>query len=265
MIKLKICYMSDVHAERLWKVPGWLPQLPPIADVLILAGDISVGEDLINVVARIRSVLVTTTIIVIGGNHEFYGENRKSLLEKYRSAFDGRGGVYFLENSKVEINGITFIGATLWSDLSYPVPGKTTFEIIEWSDENVGDFVRIMEDDYRKFNAKLMISLCDESKSEIERMLKSSEPSKTVVITHFPPHFELANKNYKVSDGTPFFFADCSELINKHKPAYWVYGHNHMSSSIKIDSTWFLSNQIGYFGVKDVTNNKFDHSRFIDL
>ncbi|WP_269621194.1 hypothetical protein [Zhongshania sp. BJYM1] len=77
-----------------------------------------------------------------------------------------------------------------------------------------------------------------------------------VVITHFPPCLEVDNEDIGMNMLTPYFQANCRDLIEQYQPSVWVFGHNHYSHDIKIKETRLVSNQRGYPGEQVKYNEK---------
>jgi Icc-related predicted phosphoesterase len=67
-----------------------------------------------------------------------------------------------------------------------------------------------------------------------------------VVITHTAP---ILNPNTK-HGGSPYMPAfnslDMVEVIERHQPTLWVYGHTHECDDQTIGRTRIISNQLGY-------------------
>ena len=108
---MKIQILSDLHLEH----GGVVPEHHPDADVIVLAGDLApYTEGLIEQLAEHWSS--TPHILYVLGNHEFYGteieETRSRLAKECAQA-----GIHLLDPGMVQIEGIRFIGATLWTDL----------------------------------------------------------------------------------------------------------------------------------------------------
>jgi len=240
--------MSDVHAEFYRGEPNWLPPLPDNPDVLVLAGDIHVGKSLIDFVQRISNALPTTHIVFIAGNHEFYRQYRKRTLKVYSEAFVGHNMIHFLENDYVDISGVRFIGATLWTDFPPHLPEHAPEKVMAYAKENMSDFSLIADesDTLKAFTPAIAKKLFDESKAEISKILAQSNPAKCVVVTHFPPAKQILNPLYPPDLATSYFTADCLDVVNIYQPAYWFYGHNHWSAQTSIGSTQLVSNQFCY-------------------
>lgn len=264
---MKIALMSDVHAEFHRSEHNWLPPLPDSPDVLVLAGDIHVGKSLIDLIQRISDSLPNTHIVFIAGNHEFYRQYRKATLRIYREAFSGHKMIHFLENDFIDIDGIRFIGATLWTGFPLHVAHHSEEKTMAYAKENVMDFSLIADEDntLKVFTPEKAKSLFNESKAELIKILKESNPEKCIVVTHFPPAMQLLHPLYSPDLVTSYFTADCLDVINTYQPAYWFYGHNHWSDRMTIGSTHLVSNQFCYPAERWKTGCTFDPNCCVQL
>jgi predicted MPP superfamily phosphohydrolase len=115
---MKLHILSDLHLEF---APHQVDRHAiQSADVVVLAGDIFTGTQGI---AWARQSFPSQHIVYVAGNHEFYGHYWDQLLDQLRD--EARiHCVDFLENESVTIDGIRFLGATLWTDFDYFGRGK---------------------------------------------------------------------------------------------------------------------------------------------
>src|SRR5262245_10095299 len=105
---MRLHIFSDLHLE-------FAPLEPPDmgADVVILAGDIHLQTRGVGWAAE----TFQRPVIYVPGNHEYYGGHFKNTLAKMRD----RGGhtqVHVLDRDEVVIDGVRFLGTTLWTDFS---------------------------------------------------------------------------------------------------------------------------------------------------
>lgn len=245
---MKIALISDVHAEFYRSQPNWLPPLPENPDVLVLAGDLHVGKALIQFIERVSQALPNAHIVFIAGNHEFYRQYRLATLNAYRDAFADTARIHFLENDFVDIDGVRFIGATLWTGFPLHLPEYTSEKVMAYAKDSVSDFSLIADDTgaIQVFTPEMAKILFDESKAKIAEHLSASDPDKCIVVTHFPPTKQLQHPKFSPDMISSYFTADCLDVIEAYQPAYWFYGHNHWSSQITIGKTQLVSNQLGY-------------------
>lgn len=128
---MKIAYCSDLHLEF-----GNL-QLKNTenAEVLILAGDILVAQDIEEYVPNklegfiefrserfhdfMRSAAeVFPHIIYIMGNHEHYHGDYAKTFKKIKSAFAYLPNVHVMERELLKIGDVSFICGTMWTDMN---------------------------------------------------------------------------------------------------------------------------------------------------
>ena len=245
---IKIALMSDIHGEFYRSTPDWLPPLPKEADVLVLAGDIHVGNTAIDLVTRISNALPDTVILYVAGNHEFYKQHYENTLANFRSAFANNPKIHFLENDAVTIGEFHFFGATLWTGFDPYLEGATLIDTMTNARNQISDFHYIATgQDRRLFNPADARDIYLNTKKAIDAFLNKHDPRKSVVITHFPPSLELRNPNFRKIDlTTSYFSANCDDLIERYKPRCWLYGHHHWSERRMHFETECITNQLCY-------------------
>lgn len=230
-------YVSDLHLEF-----GPLTQEIDSADILILAGDITVKNrvDWIN-----NQADKFGKVIYVMGNHEFYKGDINRTPEKTREVLDPR--IAFLENDSVTVNGVTFHGATLWSDFlggrmdAYGVAGN-----------GMNDFRLIRKDYYaNRFTPMDAHKIHNVSRVHLQETIKEGD----VVITHHAPSFKSVPEIYKGDLMNGGYASNLSEMILDTKPSFWVHGHTHTSFNYMIGNTNVICNPRGYVGHPDQNPN----------
>lgn len=104
----KALIISDLHLEH--GEPFVVKKIDGV-EYLILAGDIGSFKSHL---PFIKDACTKYKVIYILGNHEFYGYSLKEVRDFWKSV--QLENFYFLDNSSVVIDGIRFIGTTLWTD-----------------------------------------------------------------------------------------------------------------------------------------------------
>jgi hypothetical protein len=168
----------------------------------------------------------------------------------------------------VDIEGIRFIGATLWTGFPLHSTQYTSEQVMDYAKDNVSDFSLIAEDSGNKvvtFSPEISKILFEESKAKIIQLLPESHPKKCVVVTHFPPAKKLRHPKFTLNKVTSYFTADCADIIEAYQPAYWFYGHNHWSSTIRMGKTTLVSNQFGYPNERWKMGGDFNPNLIIDM
>lgn len=237
---MKIAVFSDLHFEF-----GKPPKIDCTgADVIVLAGDCHTDQGLIGLVRSLRHQY-QVPVICIAGNHEHYNGVYQDTLTFLRREIPAVGG-HFLENDTLVLDGIRFLGCTLWTNFMLYGP-ESQAALMKVADDCITDFWSIRYG-LRRFLPADAERLCIQSLQWLERELQQPFEGKTVVITHFAPH-HWAN-HYSHSEGdpvTPYFICDCSYLLDRYPIELWIFGHTHNSIDFEVGKgTRLLSNQAGY-------------------
>jgi predicted phosphohydrolase len=259
---MKIAYASDLHIEFYRGYPRELLRFPAESDVIVLAGDIDVGPRVVESVQRIADDHPAAVILWVAGNHEFYRTNIDDQIAAFREAFADDPRIHFLENDRVDIGGVSFLGCTLWTD--FTVLGadeqRRAFDIARRS---LTDFVLIESREGRRYTPEAAARRYKESHGFLAAQLAKCDPANTVVVTHFPPGMETSNTNFETDLLTTYFQTSATDLLCNSGPALWIYGHNHFSNDLQIGRTRLVSNQLGY--PNEAGNPAFVRGRLIDL
>jgi predicted phosphodiesterase len=105
---------SDLHLDANARSPFVLTQERPDHDVVIIAGDICQGLER-GVDWIIAQALNRKPVIYVPGNHEYYGFDFQERHERVGTAAKQRN-IHVLDRESVTIDGMHFLGATLWTD-----------------------------------------------------------------------------------------------------------------------------------------------------
>ncbi len=269
-IIMEFLFYSDLHLEfKRYTIPnhrGWLPRNLGEKDVgVVLAGDIHVKTNAVDFLVEVASRF--KFVIYVFGNHEHYGESvlrtKVKLLDKLNLV--GINNVFVLENESVVIDDVTFIGATLWTDVNNGNP--LDMMAIRDKDYGMTDYKVIKHGlpggRYRKLTPTDTIQLHIKSKQYIFEQLQQVDREKTVVITHHAPSYLSVDDQHKEDQ---FNCAYCSELGNSIAevgPKFWIHGHLHHSNDYMIGNTRIMSNPRGYWP-KEI-NPEFQDSWLVSI
>ena len=111
---------SDIHLEYYKNIDNILKKLKPNKNsILVLAGDI--GKPRLPTYDQLLSWVSKNykSVVLIAGNHEYYHSNKiySHVLPTITELTKKYDNIHFLENGSVMLDGIKFIGCTLWSDV----------------------------------------------------------------------------------------------------------------------------------------------------
>ncbi len=136
---MRLHILNDLHLEfARW--PREIDLNAIDADVTVLAGDIGVGLGGVTwALAAFRR-----PVIYILGNHEYFGQRlMPELLAAARTKCRGTH-VHLLENDAVVIEGVRFLGCTLWTDFALFEEEERNVRAMEVAGLMMGDFLRIL-------------------------------------------------------------------------------------------------------------------------
>lgn len=243
---MKIQLASDLHLDFLQKDwPGERIIAPvPDADVLVLAGDIAEGAEAFRLLAEWPSHPVRVPIVMVGGNHEFYGHVYAPMLEKMRDEAT-INNIHFLENESVVIGETRFLGCMLWTDykLRAHLPQA---QQMAFAERSLNDH-RLIRMGRQIFTARDALDRHMESRAWLGEELAKPWTGKTVVVTHHGPHPLSVHPRYAGDVLSAAFVSDLSDiLLSEHAPDLWLHGHVHDSFEYTVGSTRVVTNPAGY-------------------
>lgn len=255
---MRLHILSDLHLE----FKDWTPEVTD-ADVTILAGDIHKGE---RGLAWARAHF-PGRVLLVAGNHEYYGGHLRDTLSKMRRASCER--VRILENDAVVIDGVRFLGATAWTD--YSATGNTVAAQMTAFQE-MNDFRRIRTANsrgaYVRIRPEDLMSRNGQTRLWLQEQLAQPHDGPTVVITHHAPVRHVLGH---LSWGNPYAFFPSRIHLNAAyvngwedllgKADVWVYGHLHAVFDEVVRGTRLVSNPRGYSGEQ----TGFDPEKVIEI
>jgi Icc-related predicted phosphoesterase len=242
---MRIRILSDLHEEYAYKL-GALEFEAIAADVTILAGDIANGVHAIEV-AR-RAAFARSQVILVPGNHEYYDGQIDKVLAQMRAAAAATPNIHLLDQDSVTIQGVRFVGATLWTD--YALHGIDQVDAsIQAATPKMVDYRLIRAQTGELFCAADSIALHDQARQWLEEQLRSplterQAAIRTVVITHHAPHPLSVHPRFAGNPVNPAFVSDLTELMGLAQ--LWVHGHAHNGFDYQVAGTRVVANPAGY-------------------
>lgn len=255
---MKLWVLSDIHIElsRGWDLPA--PPERPDFDVLVVAGDLMPGME--NGVAWLRERVTDKPVVYTPGNHEFWHRDIDRTVAKARAAAKGTN-VLVMQNDAVDIGGVRFVGATLWTDFevfgSAPVAMNAALV-------GMNDYRRIRKDNYGYRLRPLDTAVRHrESRTFIEAELAKPTAGKRVVVTHHGPLRETLPRGREDELLSAAYSSDLGDLVERSRPEFWIFGHTHESVDLTVGATRLVSNAKGYGLVPE--NKSFDPAFTIEI
>lgn len=245
---MRLAIYSDLHLEMILRPKGSMPWLPPAldVDVVVLAGDIASGTYGIRWAAEaFCQGNASPEVIYVAGNHEYYGENLRSLLAEMRWTAK-KLGVHFLENNTVELGDVRFLGTTLWSDFELYGRGLAKTMHMKAARQQISDYSTIFAAGERFIEPQETLRLHRNARKFLKQELKKPYSGKTVVVTHFAPHRGCVPQQFAGSVLSPYFVSDMASIMRQHPIDLWVVGHTHHNIDLIESRCRVISNQMGY-------------------
>jgi predicted phosphohydrolase len=242
---------SDLHIERFYPaVPSIFDFIPKeqIKNKIIFVGDVGRTE-FFGTYCKffINTYPLFKKMILVPGNHEYYGATTKQTIEQLDQKLDFLSEIIpnltILRNSFITIKKtkIIIFGSTLFSLL------PLDFEL------NLPFFNSKNQLTTAEFNKLFLDSLIQIQKI----MFEKPKDYTLVVVTHYAPtfHTTIGEKyNSPTNKRNHLYASHLDFLLKKEKVDLWIYGHTGHNSTFTTDNgTILFSNQI----CNDSLNKKY--------
>jgi Icc-related predicted phosphoesterase len=262
---MRISLASDLHLEFNQK-----PDLGADADVLILSGDICVADHFTrganSPYAKFKEAYLDffkrcsdrfPHVLYVMGNHEYYHgrfNDTANILKNELSAY-----CKVLDNESVEIDGVKFVGSTLWTDMNKRNPLTECHLRDTMNDYRV---IQIAKSDvYRKLSPLDTLYEHFEAVRFIDNETKNHD--NCVVLTHHgPTPLSIGSKFKNDYHGNGGYVSDLFDFIyDRPQIKLWTHGHVHHSTIYKVNETTVACNPGAYPG----ENPQFDQNFVFEL
>lgn len=271
---MKISYCSDLHLEfsplEIYNTQN--------SDVLILAGDILLASRLFDQEEKHyldgREFIVKHNdvfhsffqqvceefdhVIYVLGNHESYHFDIAETYSYIKEKFSYLKNLHILEKETVNINDVTFVCGTMWTDFNKNDP--LSMQNISW---RMNDF-QIIRNSNRKEDPYLSSIWSPEDAYQdhlkfmgfVNQELDKEENKKVVMVTHHCPSAMCVPDKYKGDIMmNPGYISNLEDFIlDNPKIRAWISGHSHRVLDAMIGPTNILMNCRGYYGREDLAD-----------
>jgi len=232
---MRLLVLSDLHLELR---PRWsLRRRWPHYDVAVVAGDLA-GSIAIGVaILATHPVLGDKPAIYVPGNHEYWDDEIGQAEEAGHWAALGTN-VHLLQRSSVVIDGVRFVGATLWTDYALdgdPIGSARIASETMKDHDLIG--LRRASGETAAFIPGDAMALHERHRTFIDGTLATPFDGPTVVVTHHAPSARSVSAAYKGDDGNPAYASYLEPTLLSRKPDLWVHGHVHNSNDYRIGTT----------------------------
>lgn len=248
---MKLRIMSDLHIE----FADWTPP-PSDADVVVLAGDINIKGRGITWALKNFSV----PVIFVAGNHDYYKGSLGHTCQKMAEQAQG-SNVHFLHNGAVVLDGVRFVGGTLWTD--YRLTGNEP--LAQWDAlQTMSDFKAIRNEKFSKIRPQHLASAHFKTKAFLEQQFAEPFAGKTVVVTHHAPcEMSIAEEYLRAGGHLSASYASRLDHMMGDHAKLWIHGHTHDSFDYDIYGTRVICNPRGY--APDDLNPDFKDNLIVEI
>ena len=264
---MNIQLLSDLHLEA---HPHFAPEPAPGAHVLVLAGDVGsyqegsqLGDDDFGL-ARFSPLpqyaAWPTPVLFVPGNHEYDAQDFDAAHLRLQHTCD-RLGIQWLERETLTLEGVRFVGTTLWSDFDALADHAGIADLgprLKMRDKayRAANFYLRKTDGTRHgepFLAEPMREQALRCQEWLRAALQVPCGGPTVVVTHFAPSLRSADPRYGLVPGTAGFCNALDDLLPRAD--LWLHGHLHAPSDYRVKGTrsdgtpWqcrVVANPLGY-------------------
>jgi len=189
-------------------------------------------------------------VIYIAGNHEFYHGKYPDSIDYLKTECARFPNIHMLEMESVVIEDVTFIGATLWTDMNKQDPMTLMAVKDAMNDYRV---IRHSQRGYAKLIPTDTVLRHMDTLSYIKNEIAKNPEGKYVVAGHHAPSKLSLKPRYEkdvLLNGA--YSSDLSEFILDHPQIkLWTHGHTHDCFDYEIGSTRIVCNPRGYEGYED--------------
>jgi predicted phosphodiesterase len=272
---VRFLVLSDLHLEFATFTPA-----RPLEDVdaVLLAGDVLPSVKVVRWAARKSVFGSERPIVLVPGNHEYYGAEIRTRRAQLQRAAATVPNVHVLDPGEVLLGAgrVRVLGCTLWTDFHAPVQ--------QTGGAAVSDPSRAMEEAWRFVNDYRAIALqAPEStkrrpltpadtlafhaaeRAWLRQKLREPFDGATVVVTHHAPAAGSIASRWADDGLTPSFVSDLPDEFFA-VPSWWVHGHTHSSFDYARGNCRIVCNPRGYrLRHRSFENAAFDPALVIDV
>ena len=266
-INMRVNVISDLHID-------FADLTLPGGDVLILSGDVFEAKSFKKTEYNPNMVLLEheredqrpdryyrfileecsakyREVIMVMGNHEHYRFQFQKTYDHIKSQLPDN--VHLLEKESLVLDGVLFLGATLWTDMNkqdpttlYQMQGMMNdYRQITMLNEEKQAYHRLQPE----YTVQEHLKTVDYFQQQLaENKMREGGALPVVVVTHHSPSKLSTHPRYKheiVMNGA--YSSDLSELISDHPEIkVWTHGHTHETFDYVLGTTRIICNPRGY-------------------
>lgn len=252
---MRLLIYSDLHLEfagalEHLRVPGG-----DAFDAVVLAGDIHSHTRGVEWAAQ---AFAGKPVVYVMGNHEFYGAHLHGLILEMRRVARACG-VHFLEQDEFVLDGVRFLGTTLWTDFALFGEGLPMAAAMREAARCMPDFRTIRmgasqgpavkANRFDTWHSGILrpedtVALYSRARAWLAGKLAVPSAGPTVVVTHHLPSVASVAERYRADPVSAAFASRLDELVAQAD--LWIHGHTHDSFDYALGPCRVICNPRGY-------------------
>jgi Icc-related predicted phosphoesterase len=273
---IRINPVSDLHLDL---EGNGLDSMPTVdADVTVVAGDAAAPGTI--ALQRVRELYPDRSpLIYVPGNHDFYSFHDKHHPELKTTWEEQHArmpevahdlGITLLSDAAVEIEGVLFIGATLWTDFMIRPPYVRFGDALRAATKQMNDYHAIKTGAGRSkdmLRPATTINAHKKSAAFIEKTLAGRPTDQAaVVVSHMAPSPRSLLRWPMTTELDWCYASDLERLmLGDAAPQLWLHGHIHQNRDYMVGATRIVANPRGYPNLAARENPDFDPTLIVEV
>jgi len=205
-------------------------------------------------------------VIYVLGNHCLWNGGHYGDVYAYWKGMASRfDNFHVLQNDHVVLDGVRFLGTTLWTDLSNPMDQFTAMGMNDFN------FIKVNRGGGDKWGKFSIIDWQREHQLAVrfleEEIFEKDYDGQTVVLTHHAPSVQSVSDQFAGMPSNCCYYTNLERFMWYGNIALWVHGHMHNSVDYvvgdEVQSTRIVNNPFGYFG--ESINPAYDPWKIVEI
>lgn len=243
----RVLIVADLHLDQ-WLASGRDPfaALDPDdlsqLDALIIAGDLSDKPKVRwpHALDHIAKYVDPRKTWIVPGNHDYYHHTLDG--DERLASICHEKGVNFAQKRVIVVSETRYLCCTLWTN--FALEGSVEFGMDDAAKRmNDYRFIRMAKSGYGRIRPLDTARVHSDHRAWLEAQLAEHYEGRTVVVTHHAPLPACLPRDYPVSAA---YASDLDEIIERHRPHEWLYGHAHVPRLFNHGKTIVRSVSLGY-------------------